>query len=153
MAFHPSPQAPHPSDYLPHILTLSVLLYLLGPTPASITLILSTTAIVIALLLRSSSTPSPAVDAAVAAASTVRMHSIEEVRAFYYGYMKGYWDGRRGCEGMGGTVHVHGHHGPHRHHSEEDEETMAGGSESGFSAKMRGGGICGPVAGKHAGSR
>jgi len=89
----------HPlAAFYPHFLTLTALIYLLGPSAASITLILSITLITGCLILRPLALPHSHSAAVVAAASS-EMRTTQEVRAFYYGYLKGFDDGKRerGC--------------------------------------------------------
>ncbi|KAF8247620.1 hypothetical protein K440DRAFT_296069 [Wilcoxina mikolae CBS 423.85] len=97
-AASPTLEAHNLHDYYPHFLTLTALIWLLGPSAATITLILSITLITACVILRpplpSSITTSHS--AAVVAAATADMNTTQEIRAFYYGYLKGFEDARHG---------------------------------------------------------
>ncbi|KAI5859230.1 hypothetical protein BZA05DRAFT_383728 [Tricharina praecox] len=94
VASFPTPAEHHLTAFYPHFLTLTALIYLLGPSAASITLILSITLITGCLILRPQAFP-PSHSAAVVAAASSDMRTTQEVRAFYYGYIKGFEDGKR----------------------------------------------------------
>ncbi|KAA8910287.1 hypothetical protein FN846DRAFT_1006292 [Sphaerosporella brunnea] len=86
------------STFFPHFLTLTVLIYLLGPSAACITLILSLTAIAALLLLRPSPFLQPpahvhSLAVLAASSSSADLRSPQEVRAYYHGYVRGHEDG------------------------------------------------------------
>jgi hypothetical protein len=80
--------------FFPHFLTLTFLIYLLGPSAASITLILSTTLILGCLILGPGPLPRSH-SAAVIAAASADLRTPHEVRAYYWGYLKGHEDGQK----------------------------------------------------------
>jgi hypothetical protein len=91
------------SAFFPHFLTLTFLIYLLGPSAASITLILSVTLIIGCLILRPGPLPGSH-SAAVIAAASADLRTPHEVRAYYWGYLKGHEDGQKEREK---EVHAH----------------------------------------------
>lgn len=94
----PAPETNNLHDYYPHFLTLAALIWLLGPSPATITLILSITLITTCVILRPP-LPSSTISshsAAVVAAAMADMNTTQEIHAFYYGYLKGFEDAGQG---------------------------------------------------------
>ena len=153
----PAPAPPSPAetnsltDYYPHFLTLAALIYLLGPSAASITLILSITMITTCVILRPALPPScTSQAAAIAAAATADMDSPQEARAFYYGYMKGFEDGQKQGKKKQAAASAAGAGGGRKEDAQEDADDSRSESTSRNVLGIKGSprsGICGPAVG------